>query len=73
MSWHPRLSDDAILPLVDHLTTLHTLNLNGCAMITALAVETLANDRRPNFPYIEAKVTPGTRGTSRHHTRVPVP
>ncbi len=62
LSWHPSLSDDAVLPLVDHVTTLHTLNLHGCRLVTDAAIGRLAEDRRPNFPYVEAKMTQGTEG-----------
>ena len=61
ISNHPKVSDDGILQLVDYLTTLHTLNVAGCPLVTADGIHDLTEDRRHNFPYIEERTNP-TKG-----------
>ncbi len=61
LSYHSQLTDDAVMGLLDHITSLHTLCLNGCFRVSDNALAQLTEDRRPNFPYVELKTaaTPG--------------
>jgi hypothetical protein len=61
LSNHPKISDDGVLQLLDYVTTLHTLNVHGCPLVTADGIHQLTEDRRHNFPYIEERShsTPG--------------